>query len=72
MPNRHVIGIGHSCLIQRHVHIKSFACSFSNVMEIAFAQVRPERTMFISVNRKVEHSAAKLVILKDLNVLCEF
>ena len=55
MPNSEVIGIGHSCLIQRNVHIIAFTWSFSNIVEIALTQIRPKWTMFESVDGKVKH-----------------
>lgn len=63
MNYSHVIFVFHCDAIQRDVHVETGASAVANSIEIAFSEVRPKSPVFISVNRKIQHSNRAVVLI---------
>lgn len=67
MPDGQIVSVRHADLVERHIEVVALSGTFSNVVKIRLAQVRPKLATLVPMDREVQHSAmvSERVILKS-------
>lgn len=57
LPNGQIVSVGHSDSVERDVKVVAQSSAFADAVKVGLAQVWPERSALVAMDRKIQDSA---------------